>query len=234
MQEIAYQVVRSNRKSVALVIDNEANLIVRAPVLMPDTVIDEFVRKKKRWINEKQQQVAVFGEKHPSVVVETGESIMYLGSNYAIIKDAVDAVEVSGDELIIPENHDVEALTAWLQEKREMPEAEKKYYRNLAREVLGARTGYYARKMGVTYGRISIREQKTRWGSCSSVGNLNYNWKLVLMPPGVLDYVVVHELSHITYKNHSSAFWARVKTVLPTYEDGQEWLKLNKKLMEII
>lgn len=73
MQEIAYQVVRSNRKSVALVIDNEANLIVRAPVLMPDTVIDEFVRKKKRWINEKQQQVAVFGEKHPSVVVETGE-----------------------------------------------------------------------------------------------------------------------------------------------------------------
>ena len=68
------------------------------------------------------------------------------------------------------------------QEKREMPEAEKKYYRNLAREVLGARTGYYARKMDVTYGRISIREQKTRWGSCSSVGNLNYNWKLVLMP----------------------------------------------------
>ena len=120
------------------------------------------------------------------------------------------------------------------QEKREMPEAEKKYYRNLAREVLGARTGYYARKMGVTYGRISIREQKTRWGSCSSVGNLNYNWKLVLMPPGVLDYVVVHELSHITYKNHSPAFWARVKTVLPTYEDDQDWLKVNKKLMEII
>lgn len=86
MQEIAYQVVRSNRKSVALVIDNEANLIVRAPALMPDTVIDEFVRKKRRWINEKQQQVAVFGEKHPPVVVETGESIMYLGSNYAIIK----------------------------------------------------------------------------------------------------------------------------------------------------
>ena len=98
----------------ALVIDNEANLIVRAPALMPDSVIDEFVRKKRRWINEKQQQVAVFGEKHPPVVVETGESIMYLGSSYAIIKDSVDAVEVSGNELVVPENYDVEALTAWL------------------------------------------------------------------------------------------------------------------------
>ena len=117
MQEIAYQVVRSNRKSVALVIDNEANLIVRAPALMSDTVIDDFVRKKRRWINEKQQQVAVFGEKHPPVVVETGESIMYLGSNYAIIKDSVDMVEVSGSELIVPENYDVDALTAWLKEQ---------------------------------------------------------------------------------------------------------------------
>ena len=113
------------------------------------------------------------------------------------------------------------------QEKREMPEAEKKYYRDLAREVLGARTGYYARKMGVTYGRISIREQKTRWGSCSSVGNLNYNWKLVLMPPGVLDYVVVHELCHRKQMNHSRLFWAEVEKVLPDYQIRRKWLKEN-------
>ena len=117
MREVAYQVVRSNRKSVALVIDNEANLIVRAPAFMPDTVIDEFVREKRRWINEKQQQVAVFGEKHPPVVVETGESIMYLGSSYAIIKDEVNAVEVSGNELILPECYDIAALTVWLKEQ---------------------------------------------------------------------------------------------------------------------
>ena len=113
------------------------------------------------------------------------------------------------------------------QEKREMPEAEKKYYRNLAREVLGARTGYYARKMGVTYGRISIREQKTRWGSCSSVGNLNYNWKLVLMPPGVLDYVVVHELAHRREMNHSAAFWKVVATWMPDYKKYRKWLRDN-------
>lgn len=112
------------------------------------------------------------------------------------------------------------------QEKREMPEAEKKYYRNLAREVLGARTGYYARKMGVTYGRISIREQKTRWGSCSSAGNLNFNWKLVLMPPELLDYVVVHELAHRKEMNHSPRFWAIVERELPDYCNRREKLKI--------
>lgn len=112
------------------------------------------------------------------------------------------------------------------QEKREMPEAEKKYYRNLAREVLGARTGYYARKMGVTYGRISIREQKTRWGSCSSAGNLNFNWKLVLMPPELLDYVVVHELAHRKEMNHSPRFWAVVEKELPDYCNRREKLKI--------
>lgn len=220
MQEIAYQVVRSNRKSVALVIDNEANLIVRAPALMPDTVIDEFVRRKKRWINEKQQQVAVFGEKHPPVVVETGESIMYLGSNYAIIKNDVDEADISGNELIVPENYDIEALTAWL--------------KGQAMQIISERVTLYANVMGVTPGTVQLSEAKARWGSCSTKNNLNFAWRLVMCPLSVIDYVVVHELSHITYKNHSPAFWARVKTVLPTYEDGQEWLKLNKKLMEII
>ena len=85
----------------------------------------------------------------------------------------------------------------------------------------------YARKMGVTYGRISIREQKTRWGSCSSVGNLNYNWKLVLMPPGVLDYVVVHELAHRREMNHSAAFWKVVATWMPDYKKYRKWLRDN-------
>lgn len=220
MQEIAYQVVRSNRKSVALVIDNEANLIVRAPAFMPDTMIDECVQKKRRWINEKQQQVAAFGEKHPPIVVETGESIMYLGSSYAIIKDMVDEVEVSGNELIVPNDYDIEALTAWFKEQ--------------AMQIITERVALYANVMGVAPETVKLSEAKARWGSCSTKNNLNFAWRLIMCPLSIIDYVVVHELSHITYKNHSAAFWARVKTVLPNYEDGQEWLKVNKKLMEII
>ncbi|MCD8148864.1 MAG: M48 family metallopeptidase [Clostridiales bacterium] len=220
MQEISYQVVRSNRKSVALVINNEANLIVRAPTHMSDEAIDAFVQKKRRWINEKQQQVAVFGEKHPPVIVETGESIMYLGSSYAIIKDNVDIVEISGNELIIPEDFDIVSLITWLKEQ--------------AMQIISDRIAMYANVMGVTPGTVKLSDAKAHWGSCSSKNNLNFAWRLIMCPLSVIDYVVVHELSHITYKNHSQAFWARVKTVLPTYEDDQDWLKVNKKLMEII
>ena len=81
--------------------------------------------------------------------------------------------------------------------------------------------------MGISYGMISIREQKTRWGSCSSKGNLNFNWKLILMPEEILDYVVVHELAHRKEMNHSRAFWAIVEQVLPDYQERRDWLKKN-------
>lgn len=95
--------------------------------------------------------------------------------------------------------------------------------------VLKEKCRLFAEKMGVTYGRISIREQKTRWGSCSSTGNLNFNWKLVLMPEEISDYLVVHELAHRLEMNHSPAFWAVVESVLPDYEKRRQWLKENGK-----
>ncbi|WP_253288352.1 M48 family metallopeptidase [Blautia sp. MSJ-19] len=95
-----------------------------------------------------------------------------------------------------------------------------------AKRVFPERTAYFAKKMGVTYNRITIREQKTRWGSCSSAGNLNFNWKLVLMPPELLDYVVVHELAHRREMNHSPRFWAIVEQELPDYRERQEKLKI--------
>ena len=100
-------------------------------------------------------------------------------------------------------------------------------YRELARAVISQRAAYFAAKMGVTFGRISIRAQKTRWGSCSSRGNLNFNWKLILMPPEILDYVVVHELAHRKQMNHSKLFWAEVERVLPDYRERRRWLKEN-------
>ena len=79
--------------------------------------------------------------------------------------------------------------------------------------------------MNVSYGRISIREQKTRWGSSSSKGNLNFNWRLILAPEEVLDYVVVHELAHRREMNHSKAFYAVVEAVLPDYRAARRWLR---------
>ena len=85
------------------------------------------------------------------------------------------------------------------------------------RPVLIRRVNFYADKMGVTYGKISIRDQKTRWGSCSAAGNLNFNWRLALLPEELSDYVIVHELAHRIEMNHSPRFWKQVEYVLPDY-----------------
>lgn len=94
-----------------------------------------------------------------------------------------------------------------------------------AKQIFPERVAYFATRMGVSYNRITIREQKTRWGSCSSAGNLNFNWKLVLLPSELLDYVVVHELAHRKEMNHSARFWAVVEKELPDYMERREKLK---------
>ena len=108
-----------------------------------------------------------------------------------------------------------------------LSEFRRSYYMESARKIFKRKTAAYARRMGVTYGRITIREQKTRWGSCSSAGNLNYNWRLIFAPEEIVDYIVVHELAHRLEMNHSKAFYNIVESVLPDYRKAQKWLREN-------
>jgi len=96
-----------------------------------------------------------------------------------------------------------------------------------ARKQVTERVRYYAPLIGVTYGQIAVRSQHTRWGSCSSKGNLNFNCLLALVPPEVLDYVVVHELCHRKELNHSDSFWREVERILPDYKAQRKWLREN-------
>ena len=96
-----------------------------------------------------------------------------------------------------------------------------------AAATLPERVRFFAQQMGLSYGRITIRSQRTRWGSCSAKGNLNFNCLLMLMPQEVRDYVVLHELCHRKEMNHSTAFWAEVEAVCPDYRVHRKWLKDN-------
>lgn len=107
------------------------------------------------------------------------------------------------------------AVTGWLRE--------------YAKVHLGEKVCQFAEKMQVTVNRITIKEQKTRWGSCSSKGNINFNWKLVLMPERIQDYIVVHELAHRKQMNHSAAFWKIVEDFLPDYKERRAWLRSHEK-----
>lgn len=102
-----------------------------------------------------------------------------------------------------------------------------KRYRDAAKEYIPKRVEYYHEFTGGTYHKITIRDQKTRWGSCSSNGTLSFNYRLMLAPPRVLDYVVVHELCHLTHMNHSTDFWNMVASILPDYKEYRKWLRDN-------
>lgn len=169
----SYRIIRSSRKTIAIQIGADGEVVVRCPRRMSADAIRRFVESKSRWIRqhlEKQKAVP----KQPTF---------------------------SSDEI------------------RNMVQE--------AKRIIPERAAYYAPMVGVTYGKITIRSQRSRWGSCSSKGNLNFNCLLTLVPPEVLDYVVVHELCHRKEMNHSGQFWAEVERVLPDYRVRQRWLKEN-------
>lgn len=138
-------------------------------------------------------------------------------------------------------NRILEEKSAWIEahlqeikeqeaEQKALPKFSKQEIKELANKALAyipERVKYYAPIVGVNYTRITIRNQKTRWGSCSSKGGLNFNCLLMLTPPEVIDYVVVHELCHRKEMNHSKAFWAEVEKVLPDYKSAKRWLREN-------
>lgn len=110
-------------------------------------------------------------------------------------------------------------------QRKELSSQEVKLLVTRAKRIIPQRVRHYADIMGVTYGRITIRMQKSRWGSCSAKGNLNFNCLLMRTPETILDYVVVHELCHLKEMNHSERFWAEVEKVLPDYKERRKWLK---------
>lgn len=178
------KIIRSNRKTLAIQINPDLSVTVRAPMYAPQSDIERILREKEGWI---QKHIEKIREQEAKKKEIQGESVE---SEYLT-------------------NEEIKKLA------------------DKALQHIPKRVSYFAKQIGVTYGKITIRNQKTRWGSCSSKGNLNFNCLLMLTPPEVIDYVVVHELCHRKEMNHSKAFWAEVEKVIPDYKEQVKWLKEN-------
>ena len=219
-KKIPYRIIRSQRKSLALTIDKEGRLIVRAPNSLSDKYIRSFIKEKEQWIREKQSQALAFAAKHSKITLENGENILYLGEYYAVLRQAVPDIAIEGDKLLVPEEMTAAEFAGWLKDQ--------------AAIVIRERVDYYAGIMGIEYTSVKMSGAKQRWGSCGAADTLNFAWRLVLCPRSVIDYVVVHELCHIIHKDHSANFWTLVADLMPDYKLSQKWLRQNRALMDII
>lgn len=221
-----YQLLKSRRKTIAISFDRDGNLIVKAPLWAGDKEIDCFVESKTEWILAAREKIKNEKEKKDArrLRLENGECVYFLGEKrlLTIIREERNRAKIVcvGDRLLlhIPYKADYEY-------KRETLI---KWYRREAVCVICGKAKAYGNLLGVSYGDIRIKDQKSRWGSCSSCGNLNFNWRILMAPEPVCDYVIIHELCHLVYMNHSADFWNLVERVCPEYRQYKKWLRENE------
>ncbi len=216
------KLVRSKRRTIALIVASDATLVVRAPLQTPLELIQNFIFEKRQWIQKQKLRLLKNGGLPKKKEFISGETFLFLGETYKLnLADCWD-IELSGTDLNFPQRFFAKArpkMIAW--------------YKEQAFEKITEMANHYSRISGWKFKTINITSANRRWGSCSWTGSINFSWRLIMAPRDVVEYVVVHELAHITEKNHSKKFWSKVESILPHYRIQEKWLKENGKNLTI-
>ncbi|MFA6813943.1 MAG: M48 family metallopeptidase [Candidatus Pacebacteria bacterium] len=208
-----YQVKKSSKaRSIKISIDAKGKILVTAPKLYPNLLIDKFLKQQEPWVLRKQAEVAKL-----QVKIKKNE-IYIFGEKYQIL------VEVNPKQRPGLSIHDQQVIITQLSASSYQTKLER-FLKNTATKYLSQKTAILGKKMKIDYQKIGIRQQKSRWGSCSSQGNLNFNWRLVHYPPEIINYVIIHELAHRQEANHSKNFWQLVAKYDPDYKKHKNALK---------
>lgn len=227
--ELRYTLARSRRKTIGIAIDKNGLIKVTSPFGVSESYINELIQKKLQWILKKlaELEAHLANGKTPKLF-QDGEKFLYLGKElelkitYSNYKKAYTGIK--GESIIIdaPTGFNLEAVKHLL----------RLWYIEQFRQIAVQRIEHYSAVIGVFPKKIAIREQKTRWGSCSTGGSISLNWKLVMAPLEIVDYVVIHELCHMKVMNHSKEFWDTVGAYFPNYKDCRGWLKRNSNVLD--
>jgi len=208
------QIIRSKRKTIALIVESDGSVTVRAPLKASDRSVLQFVEKHASWVKKKQAAIRAAVPIPPKQYLP-GESFLYLGKSYPL-----EIVQDQKRRLVLEDRF---RLAESMQASADMVFQD--WYRQQARREIETRAAFFAQKHQFQYKKIRISSARTRWGSCSTRGTLSFSWRLILTPPDVIDYVVVHELAHTVHHNHSKRFWKLVEKILPDYRERRRRLR---------
>ena len=224
--ELSIQVVRSRRrkKTSSIIISNGIVKVV-VPDQISDFTIKELINKRMSWIKKKLQDESNI---KPVIVKEyvDDESFTYLGNNYKLKSFVrnISFVKVSSDYINV---------SLPKKSKENIKGLLERWYKEKAIEILTEKTNRYAKIIGVLPTAISVGDYKSKWGSCSIEGKISYNWKIIIAPSRVLEYIVIHELCHMLEHNHSKEYWRHVNTYCKDFKESRKWLRMNGKYLVI-
>ncbi|MDW8802230.1 SprT family zinc-dependent metalloprotease [Clostridium sp. A1-XYC3] len=226
-----YKIIRRKRKTIGIKITEEGEIVVISPLNIDKKVIDAVVKSKEKWIKGKLTEINEARLTHKSIEFKSGEELLYLGENIAL---EIFQANIMDSSILISDKLMKVFIGSNQRSKGEnIRDLVINFYKKEARRIFLERTIAYKDIIGVYPKRITVKDQKTVWGSCSSKGNLNYNYRLLMAPIEIIDYVVVHELCHLRHMNHSKQYWGVVQSVLPDYEERRQWLKVNGNKLRI-
>jgi len=226
--------IRSKRaRNIRLQINSDGQFSLIAPRLMPQFAIKSFLVKHTSWI--KKQWIKIEKQKtlRPKFNYQNGDIFYYFGEQVNLMVSPSDkkrtAIKIRGSSIIINLHHSISKSDG----VKTIKQIIENFYKKKAEEVIHDRLQFFNEHYNFKYNRVTLRNQKSRWGSCSYLKNLNFNWRLIMAPIEVIDYVVVHELCHLKEMNHSQRYWDLVTEVIPNYKEVRKWLKDNHYLLTI-
>ena len=216
---------RRRRMSIEILPSSEVRLLV--PEKTTDRLIKQFIQQHEDWIEKTLKKI----EKNimPKKQFVNGESFLFLGENYTLVLKSGEKDDVYFENKNLIVTHQGASTS-----KDKLKQQILNWYKERAKEIIPDRVVIHSEEMRLSYNKVRIKTLKTRWGSCSSLKNLNFNWVLMMTPIEVLDYVVIHELAHLVHMNHSKRFWDVVATYCPEFKQHKKWLCDYVGLLHVI
>ncbi|WP_461206713.1 M48 family metallopeptidase [Clostridium sp. DL1XJH146] len=230
--EIKAELIYRKRKTMEIKIKPPNEVIVIAPLFLDENQIMDILQGKHSWILKKLNYFKEIDYKNEKKQFKKGSIFYYLGKEYSLSlnesknSDCIDIILINKknncENIIIRKNIEITTTNEDII-KLELI----RWFKIEASRVINNRVAHYQNIVGVRPIKVKSKEQKKRWGSCTSTGNVLFNWRLIMAPVDVIDYVVVHELCHLIHMNHSKDFWSLVQHIMPDYDIKKKWLKEN-------